>query len=350
MPRINDFFADSAVYFYESEADANEGNRSGGSGFLTHVVSSASPTVGHVYAVTNKHIVDNGCVVIRINRKRGGFDTLPTQLASWVVHPNGDDVAVLPIDMSDETFSQFTWWSIDTRHFITRDIIKTYNVGLGDEVFMVGRLMSHEGRQRNAPVVRFGNISLMADPYEPIRVETLDGQSRDQEGFLVECRSLSGFSGSPVFVFTDQLYKGEDALRVQAAENEKRNYKRSQGEGLKDTPVFMEGRWGPWFLGIDWGHIPLYREIEENRKKRPDLKVELNTGIACVLPAWKILELLEVEELVKQRSEEDRKIAKRLAHESAAVNDIAVKESDPFTKQDFEDALKKASRKLSDET
>jgi hypothetical protein len=40
------------------------------------------------------------------------------------------------------------------------------------------------------------------------------------------------------------------------------------------------------------------------------LWVEANTGIACVLPAWYILETLNDVELMKARRENDKRIAK----------------------------------------
>jgi hypothetical protein len=157
----------------------------------------------------------------------------------------------------------------------------------------------------------------MADPSEPIRCDDSYGNVRDQEGFLVECRSLSGFSGSPVFVETTQVYRETHAQCVHEIEVKNRLIEEppQSPQGMTITPVSLSGTWGPWLLGIDWGHIHMYRSVEENGEKRPDLRVDLNTGIACVLPAWKIMELLHVEELVKGRTKEDKRIAKQAAGE-----------------------------------
>jgi len=56
MPRIPDCIADSAIYLYASERAAKEGQNAGGSGFLVNVPSV--PGMGHLYAVTNRHLVD----------------------------------------------------------------------------------------------------------------------------------------------------------------------------------------------------------------------------------------------------------------------------------------------------
>lgn len=70
----------------------------------------------------------------------------------------------------------------------------------------------------------------------------------------------------------------------------------------------------------------------------------MNSGMAGVIPAWKIDELLNGEELLNMRTDEDQKITKQ-KKESAVSLDSADQER-PFTKDDFAIALKKASRKI----
>jgi hypothetical protein len=70
-------------------------------------------------------------------------------------------------------------------------------VGPGDEVFMVGRFVSREGKEKNTPAVRFGSLAMV--PRESFGEE----QVSSGEHFLVNCRSIFGYSGSPVFVFID---------------------------------------------------------------------------------------------------------------------------------------------------
>lgn len=303
-----------SIYLYSSRDAANEGSASGGSGFLVHVPSKANPGYVHLYAVTNRHVVRNNGVVLRLNQKDGGFSTISTKQDEWFEHPDGDDVAVLPIDLGET----FKCWSVGSDVFITQKIIDTYRIGLGDEAFLVGRLISHDGKQKNAPVVRFGNVSPMADPTEPIQCE-----GREQEGFLVECRSLSGFSGSPVFVMTSQTYYGEDAERIA------RHRVGGAGPGDQAEAQATQSRFvsftltkaGPWLLGVDWGHIQLSESVYDNGEKTKNLRVDANTGIACVLPAWRIMDLLNRADLVKQRDCDDSKLARQRTAEGTAIND-----------------------------
>lgn len=356
MSRIVDQIVQCSVYLYASEQAAREGSNFGGSGFLAHVPSETNPSRNHLYAITNKHVVDKGYQVLRLTKKTGGVDTIPTRPGDWIRHPQCD-VAVIAIEFSHETFQ---WWSVGTDLFITPEIIKTYNIGLGDEAFLIGRLVTHAGKQKNAPISRFGNVSLMADPSEPIRC-----QDYEQEGFLVECRSLSGFSGSPVFVETRQEYENDAAQKV-AEHRGEHLLKKTGPPGTVEASTggfftsWIKGKFGPWLLGIDWGHIPIFGPVYSERSqdaqyRKPDHWVEANTGIACVLPAWYIVETLDDRELMRARRDEDEKLAKRLNRENASVNDLAEQEDTQMTpedheipiptKQQFFDDLKKASRK-----
>ena len=254
-----------------------------------HVRSSATPAVGHLYAITNKHVLDKGYCTLRLTKKQGGIDTIQSNRQDWRPHPHGWDVEVLPLNIGDS----FQWWSIDTKMFISRDIIDRFNVGLGDEAFLIGRLVTHAGQQRNAPIVRFGNVSLMADPNEPIRLGKLD-----QESFLVECRSLSGFSGSPVFITTSQSYSEEAAERLVG--QPKGGF--TSGTSKIELRGMWGGTYGPWLLGIDCAHIPLWKPVFEwDHETKTSYLVEQNTGIAVVIPAWEIFSTLNDRELVKER-------------------------------------------------
>jgi hypothetical protein len=60
--------------------------------------------------------------------------------------------------------------------------------------------MDHAGKFENMPSVRFGNISMLPNEREPIEDDNLKLR-RNQVGYLVEARSRSGYSGSPVFIY-----------------------------------------------------------------------------------------------------------------------------------------------------
>jgi hypothetical protein len=311
MPPIPRHLLDCSFYLYPSVKSAEDGAESGGSGFLVHVQSKHEGFV-HLYALTNKHVVDAGCRFLRLNRHDGKLDVISSEPDAWTPHPEGDDITVMHVGPMD---GKFKWFSVGTEKFISQEILDDYSIGPGDEAFLIGRLVTAAGRQRNTPVVRFGNISMMADSTEPVMLKT--GQ---REAFLVECRSLSGFSGSPVFVHTTQVYRKE---RIP-----KELLPKPMPPSRPGVTVFLEtaiGTFGPWLLGIDCAHVPLWRPVyESDRETRTQegYQVEANTGIACVIPAWRILGLINDKDLVKARKSADAEIAKGKANSAILDSEL----------------------------
>jgi hypothetical protein len=281
VPRIMDWVLDSVVYLYPSKDDADAGVGEGGTGFLVWVPSEVHEDYGFVYCVTNSHVIrEAASPVIRINTKDGGRDILEYKQEDWTHHQDGDDIAVCPLIMSREGHHKFN--EISFGALVTEEFMEQQSFGPGDEVFMVGRFAAHEGRRRNTPSVRFGNISMMPD--EPIMHE----RGYPVDSFLVETCSLSGYSGSPVFVYHAPTtpYPVGYPSRVQ----------------------------GFWLLGVDWGHLPINEKVRwKDDKSLVDENwiVESNSGQMAVSPAWKLQELLNQGDLPTVRKHTDDELTKR---------------------------------------
>lgn len=135
-------------------------------------------------------------------------------------------------------------------------------------MYFMGRFIAHDGIQRNDPIVRFGSIAMM--PGDPVFQKD---RGFHQESFLIEARSLSGFSGSPVM-----LYVSTDSNRFRS--------------GTWETTDFIQNRPSiTGLLGIDWGSLRLKDEVVTN------------TGIMGAVPVWKLTELLDQQEVVEMREE-----------------------------------------------
>jgi hypothetical protein len=326
MPSINPQFLDCVIYIYKNKKDALDGESAGGSGFLVHVPFENNKPFGVIYAVTNNHVI-NKCletVAIRLNTVDGVADVVETNPNDWKRHSSGADIRAIPIKLD---FTQHKYISVPKKFLLSLEIATLLEITPGHDVFMVGRFINKEGKQKNTPSVRFGSIAMM--PHEPIE----DGYGIKQESFLVECRSIPGFSGSPVFVRLDE----HNPFRLRQFD-----YKRFVE--LTDMPPI-----GPWLLGVDWCHLPSYEpicDVQGDRKtKRYDMVAQSNTSMAGVIPAWLLIELLDDEEFMAERKEEDDRFT-RLKESSVVAEDVAgVKEQAEFTRDDFEDALKKASRR-----
>lgn len=313
MPRIPDEVLDCTIFLYRSVAAAKAGEQLGGSGFLVGVMSEAHPEFGYYYAVTASHVIREGqAPVVRLNTQAGDFDVLPITQDDWIHHPDADDVAILPLNIPPH---KYRLKAIGTNLFLSHNIIEEAKIGPGDDVFMVGRFINHEGTQRNLATTRFGTIALM--PGEPIRHMT---RGINQESFLIEMHSIPGYSGSPVFM---QFLKGTPRYGF---------------EGV------ATGTFGPYLVGIDWCHLNDYAPVvyqADTDSQVEDYVVKSNLGMAGVLPAWKILDLLNLEEEMKRRREGDKQISK-LKGKGGASLDVATA---PFTRDDFQQVLEKVSRK-----
>ena len=301
MPRIPERFLDCAIFLYSSRKDAEDGARYGGSGFMVGIQSRAYSDRWHLYAVTNRHVIKGGAVVIRLSRLDGTEvqeNIIDTKEDSWIFLRE-EDIAVLPIREAKETH----WTNFVRRDdFLDSGAIARHEIGPGDDVFSVGRLTGHEGKQRNTPVVRFGNIAMM--PAEPIRQEN----GHAQESFLVESRSFTGYSGSPVFVFLQPwTFMEPDPDQIESGES------------------------GPWLLGVDWGHPgleePVYYSrtgsIENLRGTPSGLWIRANSGRMYVVPVSQLVELLDSAPARVIREQEDNRLSEEKMN-LTAVSDITL--------------------------
>jgi hypothetical protein len=208
-----------------------------------------------------------------------------TDERAWVRHPAGDDLAVCQI-LFDPKIYKFHY--VNRGSFLDKETISQFNIGPGDDAFVVGRFINHEGKQRNNPTVRFGCVAQM--PLEPIRQDT----GFDQESFLVEIRSIGGYSGSPVFTHIPRYNSG--AYRINT-----------------------NWEYGPWLLGVDWGHIHNWEPVRDAAGRPVDpsgppwrTQVRMNTGMMAVVPAWKLAELLDDGPVAENRRIEADKVVERI--------------------------------------
>ncbi len=288
MSKISSTTLDTEVYLYSSKEDAENCIDAGGSGFLVGISDGVKPG-GWVYAVTNQHVIEEGYKTVRLNRIDGSKAILQPKV--WTCHPDRKtDLSIASLGVENlRIFSFHTF--MPNLHFIDKTRLIDYEVGVGDDCYMIGRFINHEGYQRNLPTVRFGAIAQM--PGEPIPTQW----KVQEEAYLVEMRSISGFSGSPVIV---RIPAGR-ALKVGASKPVHVTY-----DPTNDWHML---------LGIDCGHsndkdTALYYPADAD-KPLEEFKIEYNTGLAIVIPAWKLQEIIDSPEATKMRDEEKREYQKR---------------------------------------
>ncbi len=329
MPIIAETLKAAVFYLYPTEDAARNSERSGGTGFFVFVTS---PTTGkkYYYAVTNRHVIEKGLSpVIRVNTFDGKFDTINLTIYDWQYHPNGADVAVAFIE--DDGDNQHIYVAMPTTWFVTQEVIQTAGIYLGNDVYMLGRFIHHAGRTFNMPSARSGIISAMPHPSELIPIK--DGCP--QEAYLVEMRSLSGYSGSPTF---HNLKAAEFIIPFKFFMETIYNIEVPEDTRLRDEGDYV------WVLGIDAGNFPIYEDVIEiangNENKTP-YKAINHSGFSVVIPAWKIQETLDRENFVTEREKKD----KQSEHmEGVARTDSS--DAPAFTRHSFEEALKQSSQRI----
>lgn len=259
--RIGDEFLECVVYIYPNEQTAMDGEEAGGSGFLVNFPRQTEEA-SRIFVVTNRHVIEDlEAPVVRVNRADGAFEPIATNKNRWRVHPEGDDIAAIEFHQLGSEHS-YRW--VDLRTALPDAAIEDFRIGIGDTVAMLGRLIGHDGKVRNSPIARFGTIAMM--PGDRIK----NSFGADQETYLVECHSIPGFSGSPVFLFLNSTTRSIGGIPL---------------VGI-----------GPWLLGIDWYHA---NTLERVRDKHGDVLengwfVKANTGVAGVIPSTRIQQLLNL--------------------------------------------------------
>jgi hypothetical protein len=357
VPRVPSYLPRSVVFIYPNEGAAREDKPYGGTGFLVTVQGEEPAfhvTTGPLshYIVTAAHVaLKHERCVIRLNKSEG-YDPLPVTRDQWIWQAQGDlarnDLAVLPFDFPLDEYAQDTVYVGDMLEDETRvtEEVHFWNTGssfdhrnaaLGDDVVMLGRFVDHGGRDRNRVTARFGNVAML--PGEDLPTE---GGYR-LRAFLVEMRSRGGLSGSPVFLIKDDF---------------KTPPFRSHDE-IKDAE-----RWGrsrhqyprpPVLLGIDQGQFPTKLAVITDdgealwmpNQQGIDQKVWVKerSALTIVIPSWHLVDLLRDERLSDMRK---RKV-KHDKEKPKATEESADQDQPPFTKEDFESSLRKATRRSVDD-
>jgi hypothetical protein len=243
---------------------------------------------------------------MRFNTKNGGYcDFRSNKDHKWWFHPTEGsllDVAVSPIQLPEEADFEPVYESM----FLNEELIKRHNIGAGDEVVISGLFTGIQGRSQNLPIVRTGIISLFPAPGERLPGVKIDDQNVESEIILIESRSIGGLSGSPVFA------------RISVSFTLPTHDLDSSGKPIdtKDVQLTWCQAPGPYvFLGLVHGHwdIPVDQKNEvyprQATQKDKENKELVNMGIAIVIPAKKIREVLYQPDLVESRRVFDQKRA-----------------------------------------
>jgi hypothetical protein len=225
--------------------DENHPVHLAGTGFFVGIPQEPPGTGGWIYLITAKHIAANLShpFLIRANVEGGGGAFVEWSApAEWITHEDPFvDVAAIPWAPTRPIDFEY----VATPFFVTAPD----DLRVGQEIFATGLFWYAAGDQRNEPIVRTGHVAMLPGG----EVRTGLGRIR---AYLAELTSIAGLSGSPVFA--------RDA------------------EGTVLLAGLVHGHWD---APLAPGEPPV------------------NTGIAIVIPAEQILEVLNQEPVVRARLE-----------------------------------------------
>jgi hypothetical protein len=340
MPKIREAVVEATFYLFRQNPKVDKIDGPFGTGFFV-IRPSAHPTGHpHIYAVTNWHVArDAGASIIRVNTRDGKSRLIKYEPHEWKCPANGDDLAIIDVTREldpngDEAIGLYE------DMFLSEDLIRTFSIGVGDDAFMCGLFVSHHGGERNVPVIRFGNLSMMATAAAPVELET--GASR--ACFLMDTRSRTGFSGSPVFLYRTAT---GDLTRIRYGWTR---------DPEKDHVILASGPYDEFWglLGIHCGQFWDTIEVRKTRttERLGDSiaegdKLEIQSGMTIVIPAWRIKEFIDSQgfEMARQKREDEGFTAaqRRPRGEAAAIVDDDVE--NPRHLDDFKRLIDVAARK-----
>jgi hypothetical protein len=240
--------------------------------------------------ITARHIVrgiahnsDDGNLLIRVNSRGGGPMFVETKASDWLEHPDDEsvDVAVLPWMPGAGVFDHLAW---PMGQLATQAVIDEQGIGVAEDLFLTGLFVNHAGTGRNLPIVRVGNIAAM--PEERVATKHLG----PIEAYLVESRSIGGLSGSPVFVHLGSMRQFGGNTRV-------------SGGSQMYLLGLMHGHWDAMGNAAD---SPVLQDERINDER-------INMGIAIVVPASKIDEVVRQPVMLEGRDKALRDRAAELA-------------------------------------
>lgn len=266
----------SVVFIYVNGPDSKL--LPNGTGFFVAVPDATNPDRGFGYLVTAGHVLRQNAtgplyphVFIRLNRNPSGTELVQLPLKDSGDHPTvylhpdtAVDLAVIPV-LPDQSRYKFKF--IPEGLLPTDEDFKAGQLSEGADVFFTGLFVHFVSDTENIPIVRFGRVALSTS-------QRIPWNGRDRDLLLIESSSFGGNSGSPVF-----FYLGAD---------------RSPGSIIVGSPLLK-------LAGIMMGAYQDIREVQT----LPTASVSVTTsnmGIAAVVPAKKLRELLQLPALVKLRA------------------------------------------------
>ena len=233
--------------------------------FIGHDPKDGTSTSAKVYVATAAHVISalnsKGAkeVVLRLNKKSDGLESIRIPIEKWFTHPTDKNIDVAIYEMGIP--AEYDHLVIPMSMCVDEKKMADHEIDLGDEVFVSGMFRFHQGKNRNIPIIRTGNLAALKEE----KIWTADYGEID--GYLIESRSTGGLSGSPVFLNLGQVRVLGGELKVR-----------------KEGPHIL-------LLGLIHGHFQLRGDDPADAPRNTFVDV-INAGITIVVSVDSIRETI----------------------------------------------------------
>ena len=241
----------------------------------------------HLYVVTAKHLAERmACcpIIMGFSYRDGSKALLEADNVHWYAHPteaSAVDAAVTP-------FAPAQWDLLDLEPvpehlFTSSERMRKASIGVGDEISAIGVFTRFSYEDRHLPIVRTGNLAMLPTLRIPVK------NFEPMEAYVAE---IEGLSGSPIWVRPTSYF----------------NASQKDGDREKPSVPFNDDR-DMIFLGLLRGRW----EVPEGAMQGQTAQYTKNmtSGMSIIVPAHKILEVINQPELAAMRKKNDGKIAKK---------------------------------------
>lgn len=303
------------------------------------------------YAITARHCVDSvgDPIYIETSKPDGSYLKIETRPEDWALSDN-TDVACMVVTGDDSMFHSITLPESFKVVGVSNERPHPDYTYCGEEVFIVGLFSKSAyrdfgGEPSVEPIVRFGRVSLRRTE-APVYLNSKHvgdfNKAVTVSAMLIESISFGGESGAPVFEIGDDH-------KANINENDLKQFMEDFLSGRhtfsisKQLQITTDQDVDTPLIGMVSSHWQMESEIRSASRHKLAGNVGLNSGIAVVIPASDIIDFIMNDQKVKDRRE---KVPRGTLSEPTTPLSARA-ESDPvFTKQDFESALKKVSKKI----
>lgn len=293
MPRIAENLDRCVFFLFGHSPKTGQLIGPGATGFFVGKSSESLDYISHIYAVTNRHVVANWSC-IRVNEEDHKTRLLEFDPSEWI-WSDTDDLAAL--DVTDffpsdphtlQPHHQISW--VHDFQLTSKESAWSRDIGIGDQIVMLGLFTDHSGSKRNVPVGRFGLLSATPDDDVPVRL--WEGDMHARPAYLGDMRSRSGFSGSPVWVWrTPYDDMNEVGLNGLAQRFNPRN------------TLFS-------LLGVHRGQFKeqtIVTYVDAERPLKSGDSIDIASSMTVIVPAWEVASLLDNDTFKAQRAIRDSK-------------------------------------------